>query len=86
MALKTNPFTKLQYINPKVRTELIWIEQRLEFLNNIKMENEMKQADGEDLTPVNAKSLRTGVFIVIACFIFGVSLIVWIADLLFTIS
>jgi hypothetical protein len=37
----TNPFIEIQDIDPKVKAELIEIERRLEFLNNIKLyENE----------------------------------------------
>ena len=92
--MTTNPFIELQDIDPIVKAELIEIERRLEFLKNIKknmmrkseMKNETRQADGVDLRPVNVKNLRIGVLIVIACFIFGVSLIVWIADLLFPLN
>lgn len=33
----TNPFIEIQDIDPKVKAELIEIERRLEFLNNIKL-------------------------------------------------
>lgn len=41
--MKTNPFTLIPGIDPKVKAELIEIERRLEFLKNIKLnQNIMK--------------------------------------------
>ena len=41
--MKTNPFTLIDGISPKVKAELKEIERQLEFLNNIKLyDNENK--------------------------------------------
>jgi len=38
----TNPFIEIQDIDPKVKAELIEIERKLKFLNNIKIKHDEK--------------------------------------------